>query len=166
MVDIMWRYWGTSHLWWRTAQAMACNSQLGTRWKITWKLKGLPKKPPRTSEIAPEPQWTCTSITLFLWSQHTPAAFSASKPTCRTTSPVSPQGHGGAAGGQWHWMGFAGSHWNLLSKQLWQIRLAVQWLLWKVMQMHEWVTAPLGRKSYFRPAGVTAIAEYCQVDNQ
>lgn len=51
MVDIMWRYRGTSHLWWRTAQAMACNSQLGTRWKITWKLKGLPKTPPEPQKL-------------------------------------------------------------------------------------------------------------------
>lgn len=161
----------------KTAQIVPCNSQLGTQRKRAcgkkWRgcqdetLKKLLKT--RISKIPPEPQWHVHTIfvTLFLWPQHSPAALSAPKPTCRTTSPMSSWGHGGAAGhNEWHWMGFPGSHWNFLSEQLWQIRLAVQWLVGKVMQMYEWVTAPLGRKSYFRPARVTAIAEHCQLDNK
>lgn len=93
MVDMTWRYRGNSHIWWKEPKLCpATLSWAHSGREHVKKVKGLPrsdtdKKTQSQNLRNPTRAPVCTGITLFLWSQHT---LSAPKPTCRTTSRMSP----------------------------------------------------------------------------
>jgi len=166
-------------LWWQTAQVVPCNSKQDTYELMREEeVKALPSKETKKKQKNQKtttnktkkqtPCWyhnsTWTGISLFFLSQCTLAALTTPRHNpqelCSQAIAMGPW-ECCPSTRQWHWMVFLLATDVLFvstcDKSGWQ---SSDW--WrKLCKIYERATTLLGRKSYFRSARVTAIADNC-----